>query len=138
MNKSLNSTEPILHFDGVCGLCSKGVQFFLKRDKNAKLKFASLQSEIGQQLLCKFDLPLGNFDSLVLIKGNKIWLKSDGVLEASTYLGGVYQASWLLKIIPRCVRDFVYDKIANNRYKWFGKSSVCFLPDPKYKNRFLS
>ena len=138
MINSLQTTHPILLFDGICGLCSKGVQFFLKQDTKEVLHYTSLQSEIGQQLLHKFGLPLNDFDSLVLIKEDKVWLKSDGVIQACSYLGGFYKLTLLLKIIPRGLRDFIYDKIANSRYKWFGKSTTCFLPEPKYKHRFLN
>jgi predicted DCC family thiol-disulfide oxidoreductase YuxK len=128
----------ILLFDGPCNLCNKGVQFFLRRDKTGTIQFASLQSMKGQELLRRFKLPVSDFDSLVLVQGGQYWLKSDAIIKASFLLGGAYKLSLVLKIIPKGLRDFMYSRIASNRYRWFGKSDVCFLPDPMYRDRFLS
>jgi len=131
------SNSPILLFDGPCNLCSKGVKFFLRRDKKGIIKFASLQSTVGQELLAKFNLPLTNHDSLVLIDGDNYWLKTDAFINSTRYLGGIYSLSILFKLIPKFIRDFLYSKIAQNRYKWFGVADVCWLPETKYKDRFL-
>ena len=141
MTKTPNSqlpTGPILLFDGPCNLCNKGVQFFLSQDKKGLIHFASLQSKIGQELLKKFSLPLTDHDSLVLIEGNRYWLKTDAIIKASTRLGGFYRLLAGFKIIPLFIRDFTYSQIANNRYKWFGKQDTCFIPNKKYTHRFLN
>lgn len=128
---------PILLFDGPCNLCSQGVQFFLKRDKKGIIHYASLQSEVGQGLLKKFGLPQDKFESLVLVVGNRYWLKSNAIIQASSMLGKRYSLLFFLKVFPRFLRDAVYSFVATNRYRWFGRSEECFLPDARYKNRFL-
>lgn len=128
---------PILLFDGPCKLCNQGVQFFLKRDKKGIIHYASLQSEVGQGLLKKFGLPQDKFESLVLVVGNRYWLKSNAIIQASSMLGKRYSLLFFLKVFPRFLRDPVYSFVATNRYRWFGRSEECFLPDARYKNRFL-
>ncbi len=130
--------SPILLFDGVCNLCNSTVLFTLKRDSKAKFKFAALQSEPGQALLKKFNLPLDQFDSFVLITGDKYYLKSTAGLHVLKELGGVWKLFYILIIFPRPLRDFVYDIIAKWRYKIFGKRDVCMIPSPEIEQRFLS
>lgn len=127
----------IILFDGVCNLCNHGVQFTIRRDTLNKFKFASLQSEIGQQLLNKFDLPLEKFDSFVLIKGDNYFLKSSAGLHVLKELGGAWKLLFVFIIFPRPVRDLVYDVIAKSRYKLFGKSDSCMVPTPDLSSRFL-
>lgn len=130
--------SPILLFDGVCNLCNSTVLFTLKRDSKAKFKFAALQSEPGQALLKKFNLPLDHFDSFVLITGDKYYLKSTAGLHVLKKLGGVWKLFYILIIFPRPLRDFVYDIIAKWRYRIFGKRDVCMIPSPEIEQRFLS
>ena len=133
----ISMDKPILLFDGSCNLCSRGVQFFLKRDKKRIIYYASLQSNLGQSLLEKFNLPLTKFDSLVFVIGQQYWQKTDAVIKASSLIGGRYHLLLFCKIIPGFLRDFCYSIVAENRYRWFGKSETCFLPEEKYKQQFL-
>jgi predicted DCC family thiol-disulfide oxidoreductase YuxK len=133
---SLNP-DNILLFDGVCNLCNGAVNFIIDRDKKGVIKFASLQSDFGQALLQKYHLPTQTFNSLVFVHKNNAYQKSTGVLLLAKELGGIYQLAVLLLIVPRFIRDFVYDQVAQNRYKWFGKSDSCRMPTPELKARFL-
>ena len=132
------SSNAIILFDGVCNLCNGAVQYFIKRDKKKILKYASLQSESGQALLKKYDLPLTQFNSFVFIYDGKVYLRSSAALRAAKLLSG--PVSWLYGfiIVPRFIRDGVYNMIAKNRYKWFGKQESCMIPTPELKSRFLS
>lgn len=129
--------SPILLFDGVCNLCNASVQWVLKRDRKGIFKFAALQSETGQALLQKFELSQENFDTVILVDGERIFTRSDAPLEIVRRLGGAWSLLAVFKIIPRSIRNAVYDWIARNRYRWFGKKEECMLPRPEWKERFL-
>jgi predicted DCC family thiol-disulfide oxidoreductase YuxK len=128
---------PIILFDGVCNLCNKSVQFILKRDRRSKFRFASLQSPIGQSLLQQAGLPAGHLDSFVLVENNKVYTRSSGILRMLKSLGGAWSLLYIFWIVPRPVRDSIYDWVAHHRYRWFGKQDSCWLPRPEWKNRFL-
>ncbi len=128
----------IVLFDGVCNLCHKAVQVILKNDKSNKFVFASLQSEIGIELLNERQINPETTDSIVLIKpGEAYFIKSDAALEIAKDLKGLYPVMSLCSVLPLKLRDLIYDFIAKNRYKLFGKKEVCPLPDPSTKNKFL-
>jgi len=127
----------IILFDGVCNLCNKSVQFIIKRDKKDAFRFASLQSEIGQSLLNEHDLTGKQLNSFVLVKNNKVYMRSTGALHVAKQLSGAWPLLYALIIIPAFIRNAVYDFIATNRYKWFGKLESCLLPSTHYKNKFL-
>jgi predicted DCC family thiol-disulfide oxidoreductase YuxK len=129
--------NPVVLFDGVCNLCNSSVQFLIRKDRQARLRFASLQSEFGQAVLQKFNLPQNNFNSFVLLEGEKIYLRSSAALRITRYLGGFWRVFQIFWIVPPFVRDAIYDFIAKNRYKWFGKKPECMLPSPELKERFL-
>jgi predicted DCC family thiol-disulfide oxidoreductase YuxK len=133
----MNNNSKILLFDGVCNLCNGAVQFVIKRDKNTRLKFASLQSEAGQKLLQEFNLPTDEFESFVFIDGDKIYTKSTAALKVAKDLGGFWKLFYAFVILPKPFRDFAYSLIAKNRYKMFGKRDVCMIPTPELKSRFL-
>ncbi|MGP4078916.1 thiol-disulfide oxidoreductase DCC family protein [Pseudalkalibacillus sp. R45] len=126
----------ILLFDGECNLCNGIVQFVIKRDPKAQFKFAALQSETGQRLLKEHNLP-HTFDSFILIENGKAYQKSSAGLRVTRHLNGAWRVFTIFKIIPTPVRDVVYNFIARNRYKWFGKRDSCMIPTPDIKSRFL-
>jgi predicted DCC family thiol-disulfide oxidoreductase YuxK len=128
--------KPVILFDGVCNLCSGSVQFILKRDKEKKFMFASLQSDYGQKILHEFNLPADDFNSFILYQDGKIFTKSTGALKMFSQLNG-WKWMKIFWIVPKFIRDAVYSLIANNRYKWFGKKEECWLPNPDLKARFL-
>lgn len=135
--KTVVGANPVLLFDGVCNLCNSSVQVILKRDKGKIFRFAALQSEYGRQLIDQFPTELKNIDSVVLKEGSTLWFKSDAVLRVLWHLGGWYRILYGFKIVPRFVRDALYDWIAGHRYSWFGRQDTCMVPTPELKNRFL-
>ena len=136
MNMDSNK-NPILLFDGYCNLCNNSVQFILKHEKNTDLVFTSLQSEAGISLLKQYNINPLNLDSLVFIKNNKFHTKSSAALRLTPYLKGLYPLLYSLLIIPPFIRNTVYDYIARNRYKWYGKAESCMMPDKDLVKRFL-
>lgn len=127
---------PVILFDGVCNLCNHSVQFVIKRDKEAKFSFASLQSETGKKILEQFHLPSDKFNSFILYEDGKIYTHSTGALRMLSQLKG-WKWTGALKYVPRFIRDGVYNLVAKNRYKWFGKKDECMVPTPELKSRFL-
>lgn len=135
--QTTSTTHPILLFDGLCNLCNAFVQFTIRMDSEAIFRFASLQSEVGRQLLRDFHLPLEDLKSVVLIHQDKAYTHSDAPLEAARRLGGWWILLYGFKIVPQFLRDSVYNWIARNRYRWFGKEESCWLPTPDLQKRFL-
>jgi predicted DCC family thiol-disulfide oxidoreductase YuxK len=131
------NTPSLVLFDGLCNLCSASVQFILKRDPATNFHFASLQSEAGRQVLVKLGRDPSDLHTIVLVKGEKIFFKSDAALEIARGLSGLWPLLYVFKIVPRFIRNPVYDWIARHRYRWFGKRETCWLPSEKWKNRFL-
>lgn len=129
--------KTILMFDGYCNLCNSSVQFVLKHEKGNQLFFTSLQSPAGQELLNHFNIDPAQTDSFVLIENNKAYVKSAAALRATKYLKGFYPILFSFIIVPPFIRNFVYDYIARNRYKWYGKSDSCMMPDENLSKRFL-
>lgn len=129
--------ENILLFDGVCNLCNHTVQFIIKRDKGAKFKFAALQSDIGQALLKKYDLPLKDFESFVLIRKGNYYQRSSAALQVAKLLGWPWKLFYIFLLIPKFIRDFFYNLVSNSRYNVFGRQDSCMIPSPELKERFL-
>ncbi len=127
----------IVLFDGLCNLCSGSVQFIIKRDPQVKFHFASLQSDFGQHLLEKFKIDKTALHSIVLIRGDQSFQQSDAALEIAKQLSGAWPIFYAFKILPRFFRDGIYDLIARNRYRFFGKKDSCWIPTPELKGRFL-
>lgn len=130
--------HPVLLFDGVCNLCHGVVRFVLDHDREARFRFAPLQSEVGRALLARFELDPDALDAVVLIDEAGAHLRSDAALRVARALGAPW--SWLrpLAAIPRPLRDAVYDFIARHRYRWFGRKDACPLPRPEWRERFLA
>ncbi len=133
----MESDAPILLFDGVCNLCQTSVQWVLQHDKAGIFRFASLQSDTGQQQLARFDLDGENFDTVVLVDGSRIFTRSGAALEILRRLGIPWSIFSVLVWVPRPIRDAVYNWIARNRYRWFGQKQECWLPRPEWSDRFL-
>lgn len=129
--------HPVILFDGVCNLCNASVQFIIKHDKKSVFRFASLQSEFGKRIIEKFDLANKNIDSVMLFENNTVQLKSTAALQIAKRLGGIYSALYVFIIIPKFMRDSIYDFVARNRYRWFGKQESCMIPKPELKKLFI-
>ncbi|MGA9226564.1 MAG: thiol-disulfide oxidoreductase DCC family protein [Mesobacillus sp.] len=128
--------HPVILFDGVCNFCDASVQFILNRDPEGIFQFASLQSEAGQNLVKKHNVP-ADVDSMILIEDDKVYYKSTAALRVSRHLQGAWKMLYGFIIIPSPIRNIVYDLIAKNRYKWFGQKESCMLPPPNIRKRFL-
>lgn len=129
-------SHPVIFFDGVCNLCNQSVQFVIKRDKAARFRYASLQSNTGQEILKKYNLPQDNFNSFILYDQGKLYTRSDAALRVLSQLKG-WKWAGAFRVVPGFIRNAVYNLIARNRYKWFGKKDECMIPTPELKSRFL-
>ncbi len=136
MKKNINKV--IILFDGVCNFCNSWVNFIIKHDKNNRLCFAPLQSEKAQELLALAGEKEHPMNSIVLIENDKIYKQSSAVLRITRYLNGGYFLFSGLLIVPSFIRNAVYNLIARNRYKWFGKKESCMVPTKELKEKFLS
>ncbi len=135
MNTDINS--PILLFDGVCNLCNASVQWVLKHDRKGVFRFAALQSDAGEALLRRFGMPSTDFDTVVMVAGDRVFTRSDAALEIVRRIGGAWSLLTVFKIVPRPLRNAVYDWVARHRYRWFGRTESCMIPRPEWANRFL-
>ena len=132
-----NVEGPVVFFDGECNLCNGAVNYLIDHDHTGTLKFASLQSNLGQQLLKKLKLDASEFSTMLFWENGYVYLRATAALKMAKYLGwrGLFlQIGW---IFPGSLRDLVYNFVANNRYKWFGKRDSCRMPTPDLQTRFL-
>lgn len=132
----VGKTRKIILFDGVCNLCNGFVQFVIERDENKVFQFASLQSDFGQKFLREHSLNAQNFDSFILLEGEKYVKESTAGLKVLSELKG-FRFARLFLYFPPFLRNGVYQLIAKNRYTIFGKADTCWLPTPELKERFL-
>ncbi len=131
--------KKIILFDGVCNLCNSSVRYVIERDKKDIFRFASLQSEIGQKILKHIGIDPQYSDSIILYEpGEAYHYKSSAAIEIAKYLGGFFSITSIFKIIPSFLRNPIYDYVAKNRYKWYGKLDECPLPNPELQGKFLS
>ncbi|HST20616.1 MAG TPA: DCC1-like thiol-disulfide oxidoreductase family protein [Blastocatellia bacterium] len=136
------ANNPVLLYDGVCGLCNKSVQMILDHDKRKEMFFAALQSDYGKQVISRHP-ELEKVDSIVFVEqksgadDERVFIRSAAALRVASYLGGAWKLLLILRIIPRPVRDFFYNLCAKYRYKFFGKYDSCMLPSPDVRSRFL-
>ncbi len=138
MNTEEIEQQKIILFDGVCNLCNGSVIFILQREKNPVFQFASIQSKAGQELLEWCGLPRDYSQAIVLIDRGKIYLGSTAALKIGLTLKFPWSIlSYAGLIVPKLIRDWVYNQIAVNRYQWFGKRDVCMIPTENLKARFL-
>lgn len=125
-------------FDGVCNLCDSFVQYVIKRDKNDLFRFAALQSDLGQEILKHIGVDRSKIDSIILYEPGKAYYhKADAAIEIGKNLTGVASMAGILKVFPSGLRNWGYDFVANNRYKWYGKKDACMIPTPELKAKFL-
>ena len=135
--RGMAAHAPLLLFDGACNLCNAWVQWVIRRDPKARFQFASLQSDAGQRALETAARPEELPDSIVLIDGGGLHVRSTAALRVLKQLGFPYWLAAVLFAVPRVLRDVVYDAVARRRYAWFGSREVCMLPTPELRARFL-
>ncbi|MBN6111438.1 thiol-disulfide oxidoreductase DCC family protein [Xanthomonas bonasiae] len=132
-----DADSAIVVFDGVCLLCSRWVRFLLRFDRRGRYRFASIQSASGRALLVRHGLDPDDPLSFLLLTPQRAWTDSDAAIGVIAGLGGAWRVVAVLRLLPRRWRDAGYRVLARNRYRWFGTSTQCFLPDPEQRSRFL-
>jgi predicted DCC family thiol-disulfide oxidoreductase YuxK len=128
---------PIVLFDGVCVLCCGGVRFLLAHDARGRMRFAAMQSPEGQALLRRHHLPLTEFRTFAVLDGGRVLVRSDAALRLADELAAPLRWLRFLRVVPRILRDAIYDLVARSRYRIFGRREQCFLPAPTERARFL-
>jgi len=129
--------KALVVFDGVCVLCSRFVQFILRRDTKFRFRLTTAQSPLGQALLRHYGLDTETFESNLVIADGRAYAKLDSVAVTGERLGGVWRALSLLRLLPRPLADWVYDRVARNRYRLFGRYESCMMPPPQWRDRFI-
>ncbi|NRS87600.1 putative DCC family thiol-disulfide oxidoreductase YuxK [Flavobacterium sp. 7E] len=136
--QKLPENKKIVLFDGVCNLCDSAVQFIIKNDKKDIFRFAALQSEIGQEICKHIGIDVSKMDSIILYEpGIAYYYKSEAALNIASDLGGTISLLSVFKVLPSGFSNVVYDFIARNRYKWYGKKESCMIPTADLKSKFL-
>lgn len=134
----LPKDKSLILFDGVCNLCNTSVLYVIKHDAKNRFLFAPLQSNIGQQIIAKYNLDTSKTDSIILYSADKgLKVKSTAALHIARRLGLPNNLLSVFLIIPAFIRNWVYDFIAKNRYKWYGKKDNCMIPTPELKAKFI-
>lgn len=135
---NLPKDKKIILFDGVCNLCNSAIQFVIKRDKKDLFRFVALQSDLGKEICNYIGVDQKETDSIILYEpGIAYYHKSEAALKIASYLGSFYSLSSIFKIVPKKISDSVYDYVAKNRYRWYGKKESCMIPTPELKAKFL-
>lgn len=127
----------VVLFDGVCNLCNASVRFVIDHDPGARFAFAPLQSAAAARLLAERGYEGAELSSVLLVEGRRVHARSTAALRVARRLSGGWPLLWAFMIVPRFVRDAVYDWVARNRYRWFGRQDACRIPTPELASRFL-
>ncbi|WP_272023505.1 thiol-disulfide oxidoreductase DCC family protein [Olleya namhaensis] len=134
----LPKDKSLILFDGVCNLCNTSVLYVIKHDADNRFLFAPLQSNIGQQIIAKYNLDTSKTDSILLYSADKgLKVKSTAALYIAKRLGLPNNLLSVFLIVPAFIRNWVYDFIAKNRYRWYGKKDNCMIPTPELKSKFI-
>ena len=136
MNDSIARRDVII-FDGLCNLCERSVKFILDHEAAPVLRFTSLQSPAGTRLLLEFGFDPADAKTFVLVADGSAYAKSDAAIRVASYLRGAWKLIGAIKILPRPIRDWLYDVVARNRYRWFGRREACIAPSADLRARFL-
>jgi len=129
--------ESVIFFDGVCNLCNNAVDFIVRRDRRRSFRYGSLQSPQAQYILARHQFDVRNMDTMVLLKNNRLYFRSDAILEICRDLPWPWNWAVVFKVLPRAFRDMVYRWISRNRYGWFGQRDTCRVPTPEERSLFL-
>lgn len=133
----MKENQPLIIFDGVCNLCHGAVNFIIKRDKLGLFLFTTMQSDYAQELIKSHGISDPELDTFLLIKDGKIYERSNAALEITKDLSGLWYWLRIFLIVPTSIRDILYNLIAKNRYRVFGKKDQCMVPTPELQQRFL-
>jgi predicted DCC family thiol-disulfide oxidoreductase YuxK len=129
--------KSIILFDGVCNLCTASVQFIIKRDPEAKFLFTSIQQADSDLLPSGFTREVLTLESILLLEQDKLFMRSTAALKIARKLNALWPLLYVFILIPAFIRDPIYNFIARNRYRWFGKQDQCMLPTEELKSRFI-
>ncbi|TYB76626.1 DUF393 domain-containing protein [Bizionia saleffrena] len=135
---SIPKHKQLILFDGVCNLCNTSIQYVIRHDKKNTFLFAALQSDVGREMITKFNIDPLKTDSILLyspVKG--MYTKSTAALRIAKHLGFPVNVLPVFLIFPTCIRNMVYDFVAKNRYKWYGKKEQCMIPSPELQSKFI-
>lgn len=136
--KNLPKDKKIILFDGFCNLCDSAVQFIIKHDKKDVFRFVALQSNLGKEIIKYIGIDAKNIDSIILYQpGIAYYYKSEAALEIAKNLGGIFYFVKLFSILPTSFNNYIYDYVAKNRYRWYGKKDACLIPTEEIKAKFL-
>jgi predicted DCC family thiol-disulfide oxidoreductase YuxK len=135
---ALPKDKKIILFDGVCNLCDAAMQFIINHDKKDTFRFVSLQSDLGKKIITHLGIDSTKIDSIVLYEpGQAYYYKSQAALKIANELGGIYALFHIAAILPKSILNLIYDYIAKNRYKWYGRKESCMVPSPEVSAKFL-
>ncbi len=138
MGSDFKINNKVVFYDGYCVVCSRFINLLVNADKKKQISFSNISSNFSKKIL-KGKLKneeIGKF--IVFLSGNKVFVRSNAVIQIFIELGGFYKSFYLLKILPQNFRDFFYELFANNRYKWFGKMKECHMPSKELSDRFIN
>ncbi|MCE2612220.1 DUF393 domain-containing protein [Flavobacteriaceae bacterium D16] len=134
----MSTEHQIVLFDGVCNLCNRAIQFIIKRDKADRYRFAPLQSDLGKKLTTERNIDTRKIDSIILIEpGKAYYIKAPAALRIGKKFGGLWGLLAIFEWVPPVISNWVYDLLARNRYRWFGRKEQCMIPSPELKQKFL-
>jgi len=135
---ALPKDKKIILFDGICNLCDASVQYVIKHDKKDSFRFVSIQSQLGQEILNYIEIDNKKVDSIVLYEpGIAYYLKAEAAFKIAKELNGIYRYLGLFTNFPKVITNTIYDYVAKNRYKWYGKKESCLIPTDELKAKFL-
>jgi predicted DCC family thiol-disulfide oxidoreductase YuxK len=136
--ENLPRDKKIILFDGICNLCDASIQYIIKKDKNDVFRFVALQSDLGKEIISYIKIDISKIDSIILYEPKiAYYYKAEAALRIAKELGGTVSLLSIFRFLPNGLTNFVYDYVAKNRYKWYGKKEECFIPTPELKAKFL-
>lgn len=136
--EGLPKDKKIILFDGVCNLCDNTVQFIIKKDKKDLFRFVAIQSDLGQDIINYIGVDTSKTDSILLYEpGEAYYYKAEAAIKIAKALGGIYSLMGMFSVLPKSLSNAVYDYVARNRYKWYGRKEECMIPTPEMKAKFL-
>lgn len=136
--QDLPKGKKIILFDGVCNLCDTSIQYVIKKDKKDTFRFAAIQSDLGQRIIKHIGINSLHIDSVILYEpGIAYYYKSSALVEITKELSGFFSRASVFRILPITIRDYIYDYVAKNRYKWYGKKDSCLMPSAELQDKFL-
>ena len=133
---TMMAQNPVIFFDGVCNLCSASVQFAIEHDKKDIFKFTALQGNYAKTILPKYNVDLNKIDSIIFVENDNLYTKSTAALKIARKMSGLWPMLYIFIVIPKSIRDWFYDIIAKNRYKWWGRQESCWVPTAELKQKF--